>query len=291
MGYWNATCAVSNLPITEKKRAVLIPLKAFAMGPMAGGGVEEADWYAGPIGLHMRGSYDTYGGLNFDENNFAEALLLKWIESMVKQGILLENGEVLKEMPDAYDFWGNLERGEYSLKRSGGDAPLGFVLVLEDVFDAVVKAAGEETVEHYLDEDDEAPEVFARRDLFPALLRPDEEQLAEVEAIRAKGEYSETLLLNVEANTVYRKGREYSVRKTNFISSSEFALIARDKQQVAAFNDFLLFTYAFAAMRKNWIVCNGKTQTELHETGHLYRAVAKVTLAAIDAEAAEHEDE
>ena len=291
MGYWNATCAVSNLPITEDKRAVLIPLMAFAMGPMAGGGVEEADWYARPIGLPMRGTYDTYGGLNFDENNFAETTFLKWIGSMVKQGVLLENKEVVTEMPDADEFWGNLERGEYVLKRSGGNAPLGFALVLEDVFDTVVKAAGEETVEHYFDDDDEEPEVFARRDLFPALMRPDEEQVAEIEAIRAKGEYSETLVLNIEANTVYRRGREYSLRKTPFIGSSEFALIARDKQQVAGFNDFLLFTYAFAAMRKSWIVCNGKTQTELHDTGHLYRAVAEVTLAAIAAKAAEHEDE
>lgn len=288
MGYWNATCAVSNLPITEGKRAVLIPLMAFAMGPMAGGGVEEADWYARPIGLHMRGKYDTYGGLSFDESNFAEALFLDWVQSMVKQGVLLENGEVLREMPDADDFWGNLERGEYALKRSGGKTPLGFVLVLEDVFDAMVTAAGEETVEHYFDEEDEEPEVFARRDLFPALMRPDEKQRGEVEALREKGECSEILLLNIEANTVYRKGREYALRKTNFIDSSEFALIARDKQQVAALSDFLLFAHAFALMRKNWIVCNGRTQTELHDTGHLYRAVAEVTLAVIAAEAAEH---
>jgi hypothetical protein len=295
MGSWNSTCAVSNLPIAEKQRAVMIPLMMFPMERMAGGGMCESTSVAQPVCLPIRGVYDTYGGIGVDEGSFAETAYLSWIAAKIKNREVLHNGTALTKPMDSFDFYRALEQGELSLRGSKEPYALGFMLVLESVFDAVVKAAGDEEMSGYQNNDDQyVSEALPRRDYFKALLRPSESGLARVNAMKAAekeaGKTSaEHILRHVESFMVYSSASDYINRVAP--GMGDYLLDAtRDERVFTAFNEFFLFQYAFNVMRKTWLVPNGKTQTELGETRHLYKAVAETMLSAIIAEEAELEE-
>jgi hypothetical protein len=288
MGSWNSTCAVSNLPIAEKQRAVMIPLMMLPMERMAGGGMCESTTVAQPVCVHIRGVYDTYGGIDVDEGSFGETAYLSWIAAKIRNREVLHNGTALTKPMDSFDFYHALEQGELSLRGSKEPYALGFMLVLESVFDAVVKAAGEEEMSGYFNNDDQhVSEILPRRDYFKALLRPSESGLARVNAMKAADKApAEHVLQDVESFMVYSSASDYINRVAPGMSG--YLLDAtRDERVFAAFNEFFLFQYAFNVMRKTWLVPNGKTQTELGETGHLYKAVAETMLAAITAEEAD----
>jgi hypothetical protein len=269
----------------------MIPLMMLPMERMAGGGMCESTTVAQPVCVHIRGVYDTYGGIDVDEGSFGEAAYLSWIAAKIRNREVLHNGTALTKPMDSFDFYHALEQGELSLRGSKEPYALGFMLVLESVFDAVVKAAGDEEMSGYWDNDDQhISESMPRRDFFRALLRPSESGMAQVNA-RKTGEKApaEHILRHVEAQMAYSSALDYINRVAPGMSG--YLLDAtRDERVFAALNEFFLFQYAFNVMRKTWIVPNGRTQTELGETRHLYRVVAETMLAAIKAEEAALEE-
>ena len=289
MGSWNSTCGVTNLPIAEDERAVLIPLLMDGYERMAGGGTTEATALAHPIGLHMRGSYDTYGGLDIDSDSFGKEAFISWVNAKSRYGHILREGNPLKGKLDRSEFFGALERGEISHQGSQANPAFGFVLVREEVFDAVVAAAGEEEVSGYTANDGEwVSTPLVRRDLFKALLVPAEDKVAEIQELERKGESSEDTLRSIKALFLYEQAGRYLQELAPF-ASRYLVPATTDERVFTALNEFMLFRRGFELMRKTWLVPNGKTQTELGDTLSLYRAVAKTMLAAIEAEEADLE--
>lgn len=94
MGTWNATCGITQLPITEGERIVLIPLVIkphdfLARDSLAGGGACAHDIIAQPFSVPLFGAYDSVGGIVLDEGQLGTACLLKVFEGMVERGRLM----------------------------------------------------------------------------------------------------------------------------------------------------------------------------------------------------------
>lgn len=89
MGSWNASCGVTQLPITAGDRVVLIPLIVkqpdfLARDNLGGTGSASNDCIAQPFSLPIAGTYDDYGGIEADETQPAFKYLLQalqhWME-------------------------------------------------------------------------------------------------------------------------------------------------------------------------------------------------------------------
>ena len=69
MGSWNATCGVTQLPIKEGDRVVLVPLVVknhdfLSRSPLSGSGSVDNDLIAQPFTLPLLGAYNGYGGIS-----------------------------------------------------------------------------------------------------------------------------------------------------------------------------------------------------------------------------------
>lgn len=88
MGTWNATCAVTQLPIEEGKRTVMIPLILMPQDPLSrdnisGGGSCDNDVIARPLSIPIRGVYDGVGGVAPNKRSVGLACLKAALSGLV----------------------------------------------------------------------------------------------------------------------------------------------------------------------------------------------------------------
>lgn len=96
MGSWNATCGVTQLPITEDQRVAVIPLVVkqhdfLERDTLAGTGSCDNDRIAEPLALPLFGTYDGYGGVKLDKNQLGTTYLAELCKGLAAGGRLLEN--------------------------------------------------------------------------------------------------------------------------------------------------------------------------------------------------------
>jgi hypothetical protein len=95
MGSWNATCGITQLPITDGQRVAVIPLVVkqqdfFERDTLAGSGSTSNTIIAEPFSLPLFGVYDGYGGVKLDKNQLGTAYLTEQFTGLVTTGKLLE---------------------------------------------------------------------------------------------------------------------------------------------------------------------------------------------------------
>ncbi len=88
MGSWNATCGVTQLPITAGDRVVLVPLIVkqpdfLARDNLGGTGSTSNDCIAQPFSLPIAGEYDDYGGIAADDGHLALKYLMQALQDWV----------------------------------------------------------------------------------------------------------------------------------------------------------------------------------------------------------------
>lgn len=96
MGSWNATCGITQLPITAGQRIVAIPLVVkqhdfLARDSLSGTGSCDNNRIAEPLALPLFGKYDGYGGVKLDKNQLGATYLNELFMGLVSSGKLLEH--------------------------------------------------------------------------------------------------------------------------------------------------------------------------------------------------------
>jgi hypothetical protein len=118
MGSWNATCGITQLPITEGARVVLIPLVVkqqdfMARDALNGAACVSNDLIAQPIALPIYGTYDSYGGVDVEKDDRGLALLADMLQELAGKGELLReksaNPKPLKKL--SKDFFAEMLEG------------------------------------------------------------------------------------------------------------------------------------------------------------------------------------
>ena len=109
MGSWNATCGVTQLPIKEGDRVVLVPLVVknhdfLSRSPLSGSGSVDNDLIAQPFTLPLLGAYNGYGGISFDDDQPGAAYFMQALQEWARQGMLMRicSGEPVAVKPDGY---------------------------------------------------------------------------------------------------------------------------------------------------------------------------------------------
>lgn len=111
MGTWNATCAVTQLPIAQGRSVVMIPLVCkpqdhLARDTIAGSGSSDNTILAQPLSLPLRGKYDGGGGIERNKDDVGQAYLAAALRGYVEQKRLykLKSAEpvVCKNLPRDY---------------------------------------------------------------------------------------------------------------------------------------------------------------------------------------------
>lgn len=126
MGSWNATCGVTQLPITAGDRVVLVPLIVkqpdfLARDNLGGGGSSDNDCIAQPFSVPIAGEYDDYGGLAADEGHPAMKYLIQALQTWIDADHALVRIKSGKPCPvkaldeDAHEVLAELMRGEFQV--------------------------------------------------------------------------------------------------------------------------------------------------------------------------------
>ena len=89
MGTWNATCAVTQLPIVENRPVVMIPLVCMppdhlARDSIGGSGSTSNTILAQPLSLPLRGTYDGGGGIERSKDDVGQAYLAATLRGYVE---------------------------------------------------------------------------------------------------------------------------------------------------------------------------------------------------------------
>lgn len=147
MGCWCETCGITQLPINAGDKVRLFVLVAqddyrFHEGGAGGGGTCYATDRWSPIGPAIQGEYDDYGGVE----NIVENEDSKMIFNILKEGWVNPKSEhEWDKVPAAKDLslsdmLAYIERDRGKIKTIGrGTRHLGAMMVLEDVYQAMVK--------------------------------------------------------------------------------------------------------------------------------------------------------
>lgn len=103
MGTWNATCTVTQLPIHEGERAVMVPLIVFSQDfsrhtRICGFGSSDNTEFAQPFALPLFGNYNGGGGLDLDNNQPGLPLFLDQLKEWAQEGRLFK-GSPSKKVP------------------------------------------------------------------------------------------------------------------------------------------------------------------------------------------------
>jgi hypothetical protein len=145
MGSWLGTCGITQLPITEGQRVVLIPLvikqQDFqARSSLTGSGTTSNNLIAQPFSLQVAGEYDGYGSVIADANDQGLDYLKQQLNYWVDKGRLLkdEDGKprpvkVLEDTEDE-DVLTMLCRGE--LRLSVPNSRKGWLLELKNTIES-----------------------------------------------------------------------------------------------------------------------------------------------------------
>lgn len=150
MGCWNATCAVSKLPIEYGDKIATTALVVEQLkSDYLGGGFSYAFELANPMSLFFFGEYNDYGGIEPEMSKLDQLLFADLTTALNKDGGLPVT--VSGEDPE-YFFNDLIERSEVSY----GDNPVCIYHVRREIFDRLVNHVknkpynpynGEETIE------------------------------------------------------------------------------------------------------------------------------------------------
>lgn len=122
MGTWNATCAVTQLPIVEGRPVVMIPLIVkspdfLARDNISGAGSSNNDVLAQPLSLPLRGTYNSGGGIERSKDDIGQEYLKTTLAAYVDEGRLykIKSAEpvLCKKLPR--DFMDLLSAGDLVL--------------------------------------------------------------------------------------------------------------------------------------------------------------------------------
>lgn len=118
MGSWNATCGITQLPITEGARVVLFPLVIkqqdfMARDALTGSASVGNDLIAQPVALPIYGTYDGGGGVDVEKGDLGLGFLAELLQHLAGKGELLREKSAhpvaLKKLPK--DFFSELLQG------------------------------------------------------------------------------------------------------------------------------------------------------------------------------------
>lgn len=118
MGSWNATCGITQLPITNGARVVLFPLVVkqqdfMARDALTGSGCTDNNLIAQPLALPIYGTYDGAGGISVEDGDLGLQYLGEMLHELTDRGVVLReknaNPVVLKKL--SKDFLDELVRG------------------------------------------------------------------------------------------------------------------------------------------------------------------------------------
>jgi len=118
MGSWNATCGITQMPITEGARVVLFPLVIkqqdfMARDALAGSASVGNDLIAQPIALPIYGTYDGVGGVVTETKDLGLGFLGELLQHLAGKGELLREKSAhptpLKKLPK--DFFAEMLQG------------------------------------------------------------------------------------------------------------------------------------------------------------------------------------
>lgn len=284
MGCLNGTCGVTNLPIYEEDRVVLIPLMGRAPDahePFAGKGMVENDVLAAPTGLHIRG---TYSGYYFepDSNSIALDALVELMAAYVKNGSrLLRVKEVrprfspVKRVYKGLELLSAIQNGSLAFKMEPETVPFGSMLVLESTFDRLVEEAGKVTFQGFTDTSGNFVKKRHKASNQLKLLLDigksfDAKTLKELDALA-----DDSMKSIGFTREHFQFGLAYALmsRRAAFAMSLT-TRAASDETVFKVLTEFLLFQNAFDGLRKSWQFQAGLSQAGLDEFGAYYKVVA-----------------
>ena len=291
MGHVNGTCGVTNLPILEEERVVLIPLLASSPtgDDETGSGYLENDVFAAPTGLHIRGDYDGYGGIVPAKNSIALDQLVSLFKAYAETRRLWRKKSRGKgytpvtKPPTAEDILEKLASGVLAL-RVGKETPrrFGLMLVRETTFDKLVKVSGNQMRAGLIDPTGALVKKRHRAvyqlelliDIGDALA---EEELKDLDALMAKAPG----LLNRDCFQ-YLLAHQHLLRRAPF-AAALVGRASREKAVLKVLTEFLLFRDAFDGLRKSWQIQAGVGQANLSDFGAYYKVVADSIYEALEA--------
>jgi hypothetical protein len=294
MGSLNSTCGVTNLPILEGERVVLIPLmghSAQTAEPLAGAGLTDNDVMANPTGLHIRGEYDGYGGIVPDTGSIAlEAFASLTAAYATSDRLALlkarstSHTTVKKPFKEA-ELLKLLRDGRLAFKFPREPLRLfGLMLVRESTFDQLATQAGKRMLPGFTDM---AGRFVKKRHKASNQLKllldignaMDKETLDDldklVESPKMLGMFS-------------REHFQFMLAQAHVSRRAGFAMAltvraAKEKPVADVLTEFLLFRDAFDGLRKSWQIQAGLSQATLSDYSAYYKVVADSIYEALGA--------
>ena len=292
MGHFNGTCGVTNLPVMEGERVVMIPLIVHAGDPdneIAGSGLLENDRMASPIGLPIRGEYNGYGNIKPDAESVALEGLVSLLAAHAGDGRLVMRKDegsryaVRKKPLEAEALLEALQERRLAFKafRQTPES-FGGMFVREAVFDSLTQLAGKRMLTgfktlsgHFIKKRHKASnQLEILLDIGRSMTEKELAVLREREE-KCKGLMTAEHFQYLEANALLARKASFAMSLTS--------RAAKEKYVSRVITEFLLFADAFDMLRKNWHIQTGEGQSDLGTTGSYYKVVADAIYEALEA--------
>jgi hypothetical protein len=280
MGSWNGTCGVTQLPIFygNKIRAFVLSYQITELSPIEGGGTCYSNDIWKPLVSSVQGTYNDYGNIENIVSNVGSDLLQKKLRS-----ILLPFEEEYEEVTPIESmplqemlYW--IERNKANYKNySGEKAPLGVMLVLEDIYQAMISFYGSQIGVYRNPVKYSEYEYMPIRTIYEKLV---EEAYLDLLAIAKLTDNNESVLRAFQHSQNFW-GTGYLCHESYFNYLSDLAQqnVAYEDDRIQQIKNIIvndmLFSSALSDARKMWMPqCGqGSQNAELL----IYKAIAKAT--------------
>jgi hypothetical protein len=283
MGCLNGTCGVTNLPIYEDARVVLIPLRGnIPLDVMAGKGFTDNNVLAEPTGLHIRGTYNGYYFEPDDKSVALEAfvsLMAAYVENgnrlmRIKEGRKTTFAPVKRAMKGP-QLLAALQDGSLAFNMQSEVVGFGSMLVLESTFDRLAHEAGRRVLKGFTASTGEFMKL-RHKACNQLKLHLDVGRSFDKKALQEIDEsLTDTMKELGFTRAHFQFGQAYAlmVRRAPF-ASKLLEQAVEDDAVLQVITDFLLFQDAFDGLRKHWQIQCGLSQVGLDEFGSFYKIVA-----------------
>ena len=141
MGCWNGTCGISQMPITVGERVACFFLKHNKHSDNGGSGFCYSDNQYCPITMPIFGEYNDYGEVEKIDKN--RDFVLEHIQFLIKKGSLIIQCDRFGRQKNEIDSYETLfDLLHESLIVTQQNEPIGFMLVLEDIYNDIINDIG-----------------------------------------------------------------------------------------------------------------------------------------------------
>lgn len=138
MGSYHGTCAITNLPIYEGERTVLVLLTETSKTWSLKGGMSNPNDLFEPLCTPLHGVYNDYGCIREVEDESGN--ILPMIQKLCKKGeILVQNPEDDNFLDSLDSFLKEVGRGNVSIQYIGKEYPVYFTLILQSSYDYFIQ--------------------------------------------------------------------------------------------------------------------------------------------------------